>query len=131
MSLSARPCLVLAAVASLCVAAPAASADQGAVQIVAVAPAFCRVTAMPHAPTLANGAFGVRACNTVNEAQITARVSNLDGAALRFGSTDIAVSASGLATFSPQQLATLSDLRVVGARPAVTAPIVELTITPQ
>jgi hypothetical protein len=132
-SLLVRPCLVVAVFASILVAAPASSADQGSVQIVAIAPAFCRVTALVNAPGLAGGAFGrgLYACNTVNAAQITAQVSNLDGATLRLGGDDIAVSATGLATFSPQQLASLSDLHVVNGRPPARSPIVELTITPQ
>ena len=132
-SLPDRPCIVMAAVVSILVVAPASSADQGSVQIVAIAPAFCRVSAA--APTLAppSRAVDPRACNTVNDAQITARVSNLDGAKLELDGADIAVAANGMATFSPLQLATLSELHVVGAGPvAARAPIaVELTVAPQ
>ena len=127
-------CVALAtAVGSVAVVAPANAGDQGTVEIVAIAPAFCRVTAMAHAAALVSGGLGaaLRACNTVNEAQITAQVSNLEGAVLRLGAADIAVSASGMATFTPAQLATLSDLRVVNGRAAERAPVVELTITPQ
>ena len=130
-----QSCIALTtAIASAAVIAPAFGADQGSVEIVAIAPAFCRVTAMPRAPAPTFGFAAVgRACNTVNDAEITAQVSNLDGAALRLGGADIAVSSAGLATFSPQQLAALSDLRVVNARRAdARAPIaVELTVTPQ
>jgi hypothetical protein len=112
-----------AAIATLAAAAPASSADQGSVQIIAIAPAFCRVAAMPAA----------RACNTVNDAQVTVQVSNLDGAALQLDGANIAVSAHGAATLSAGQLAGLSGLRVVDARPAdLRGPVaVELTITPQ
>ena len=74
-----------------------------------------------------------RTCNTVNDAQITAQVSNLDGGLLRLGSADIAVSASGAATLSAEQLADLSGLHLVNARSAdARAPVaIEFTITPQ
>ena len=135
-SLPPKPCVVMAAaLVAVAAAAPASSADQGSVEIVAIAPAFCRVTATTPVPALASGVFGTvrRTCNTVNEAQITAQVSNLDGATLRLAGADIAVSASGAATLSPAQLDGLSDLHVVNARPAAPrAPVaVELTITPQ
>src|ERR1700733_15569489 len=91
-----RYCVVLAtAVASVGAIAPAFGADQGSVGVVAIAPAFCRVTAIPRtpAPTFGFAAIG-RACNTVNDAQVTAQVSNLDGAALQLGGADIAVSSA-------------------------------------
>jgi hypothetical protein len=129
--------VMAAAIASVSAVAPAVSADQGSLEIVAIAPAFCRVSAIPRTPaatfqTVGFAAVG-RACNTVNDAQITARVSNLDGATLQLGGADIAVSATGAATFSPQQLAALSNLHVVDARPgdARAQVAVELTITPQ
>jgi hypothetical protein len=133
-----RSSIVLAVAVTLAAAvAPAIGADQGSVEIVAIAPAFCRVTTPP--PPLGSPnesavfATARRACNTVNDAQITAKVSNLDGATLRLGPTDVAVSADGAATFSPEQLAALSDLHIVNARRTdARAPVaVELTITPQ
>jgi hypothetical protein len=133
-SLLSRPCIVMAAaLVSMAEVAPAFSADQGSVLIVAIAPALCRVTTAPRPPALTGVTFisATRACNTVNEAQITAQVSNLDGAALRLGADDIAVSANGMATFSPAQLSMLSDLHVVNGRVAERAPLLELTVTPQ
>jgi hypothetical protein len=129
--------MLTAAIASFACAAPALAADQGSVEILAIAPAFCRVTSISQAPASADGnaAFGTvrRACNTVNDARITAQVSNLDSGALRLGHNEVALSASGAATLSPEQLADLSDLHLVNARPTdARAPVaVELTITPQ
>ncbi len=132
-----RCCIALAISASFAAVAPALSADQGSVEILAIAPAFCRITSMPPTPAPVGGVadFGAarRACNTVNDAQITAQVSNLAGGLLRLGSTDIAVSASGAVTLSAAQLADLSDLHLVTAKSAgAQAPVaVEFTITPQ
>ena len=119
-----KHCAALAATTlSLAVAGSASCADQGSVQIVAIAPAVCRITATPAA----------RACNTVNDAQVTVQVSNLDGAALQLDGANLAVSATGAATLSAAQLAGLPGLRLVDARPAeLHGPVaVELTITPQ
>jgi hypothetical protein len=122
-------CLAVTASASFVGVGPAFSADQGSVQIMAIAPAFCRIAARPYGDV---GTVG-RACNTVNDARITARVSNLDGASLELDGVNIAVSANGMATLSAQQLAGLADLHVANARPVnARAPIaVELTVTPQ
>ena len=118
-------CAACAATTVLLAAAGSASgADQGSVQIVAIAPAFCRLTAAPHASA-------ARLCNTASDVQVSVQVSNLDRAALQLDGADILVSANGVATLSPQQLAALSDLRVVNGRPAEPAAVVELTITPQ
>lgn len=132
-SMPTRPCLVMAAAVSILTVAPAASADQGAIAIVAIAPAFCRVNAISPAPIKASPALGTsrRACNTVNDALITLQVSNLDGAALQLDGANIAVSATGAATLSPAQLAGLSDLRVVSGRGLRQQVAINLMITPQ
>jgi hypothetical protein len=136
--LTLRSCIAPAIIiASIVPIAPAYAADQGSVQIVAIAPAFCRVMSPPR-PLASPDVSPVsgtahRACNTVNEAQITAQVSNLDGAVLRLGGANVAVSANGVVTFSAEQLAAISDLHVVNERPgeARAQIAVELTITPQ
>jgi hypothetical protein len=120
-------CVALAATTlTLGAAGSASSADQGSVEIVAIAPAVCRITAPPPASS-------GRLCNTASGVQVSVQVSNLNGAALQLDGADIAVSASGAATLSPAQLAGLSGLRLAdGARGDLGPPVaVELTVTPQ
>jgi hypothetical protein len=127
--------LVAAACAvGLAGSAPALGGDKGSIQIVALAPAYCRSTpASNRAPALLEGAAELgaigRTCNMPEDPQVTARIANLNGGALEIGGQTVVVGPSGQVTLSTAQLAQAADWRLVRAAPADPGAPVTLELT--
>jgi hypothetical protein len=105
-------------------ASPTFSGDRGSIQIVAIAPAVCRIASSAlRSPALVGGRADIgsirQACNTVGGAEVTAHISNLNGGTLQVGGQNIAIKPNGevvLPAGGPD--AATADWRLVNAKPA-------------
>jgi hypothetical protein len=117
-------------------ASPTFSGDRGSIQIVAIAPASCRIASGTIRPKVlvAGGADigSIReVCNTVGGAQVTAHISNLNGGTLQVGGRKVAVRPNGEVDLPADRSdAATADWRLVDAKPTdPNAPVtVELLI---
>ena len=129
-----RCAFTLGLIASSGLASPTFSGDRGSIQIVAIAPAYCRFASpASHPPTLIGGRADIgslrQVCNTVDGAQVTAHISNLNGGTLQLDGQNVAIKPDGEVTL-PAGRPDTADWRLVGAKPAdPNAPVtVELLI---
>jgi hypothetical protein len=129
-----RCCFTLGLIGLSGLASPAFGGDRGSIQIVAIAPAYCRIGSI-HPTTLVGGGADIgsvrQVCNTVGGAQVTAHISNLNGGTLQVGGRNIAVKPNGEVELPADRPdAATADWRLVNANPAdPNAPVtVELLI---
>jgi hypothetical protein len=123
----------LAGTCAVAITTPGYCGDRGVVQIVAIAPAYCRVPS-PASPALIGGRAEIgrigQACNSVAGAGLTARIDNLGGGRLQIDGRDVALNSAGEVGLSADQLARTADWRLVdAARGDADGPVtLELTI---